>query len=175
MDKHHYNHDWLGIVQIWAKRLLSWQIVYSLAQRLNNKEIPPDKWLHLELILIIHQVSWYALINEYIPGKKSSEKVSRSLNWVYHQLRAVVFSLICLNKQLSKQSRRWWFEMPSHSLWHQCNHYLLRRLVFWSISTKEKTILRTKQYAVANDFKVIFFQYQTETYVCWFLWIQYFH
>ena len=26
-----------------------------------------------------------------------------------------------LNKRLSKQSRRRWFEMPSHSLWHHCN------------------------------------------------------
>ena len=26
-----------------------------------------------------------------------------------------------LNKQLSKQSRRWWFETPSRSFWRQCN------------------------------------------------------
>ena len=31
---------------------------------------------------------------------------------------ALMFSL---NKWFSKQSRRWWFEMPSHSLWHHCN------------------------------------------------------
>ena len=35
---------------------------------------------------------------------------------------AMMFSLICaLNKQLSKQSWGWWFEMPSRSLWHHCN------------------------------------------------------
>ena len=28
---------------------------------------------------------------------------------------------LCLNKQLSKQWRCWWFEMPLHSLWRQCN------------------------------------------------------
>ena len=26
-----------------------------------------------------------------------------------------------MNKRLSKQSRRWWFETPSRSLWHHCN------------------------------------------------------
>ena len=36
--------------------------------------------------------------------------------------RALMFSLICaLNKQLSKQSWGWWFEMPSRSLWRHCN------------------------------------------------------
>ena len=31
-------------------------------------------------------------------------------------------SLICeLNKRLSKQSRGWWFETPSHLLWRHCN------------------------------------------------------
>ena len=32
-----------------------------------------------------------------------------------------VFFDLCLNKRLSKQSRRRWFETPSHSLWHHCN------------------------------------------------------
>ena len=35
---------------------------------------------------------------------------------------ALMFSLICaLNKRLSKQSRGWWFETPSRSLWRHCN------------------------------------------------------
>ena len=34
----------------------------------------------------------------------------------------LMFSLICaLNKPLSKQSRCWWFETPSHPLWRHCN------------------------------------------------------
>ena len=37
---------------------------------------------------------------------------------------ALMFSLICaLNKRLSKQSLGWWFEMPLHLLWRQCNKY----------------------------------------------------
>ena len=32
-----------------------------------------------------------------------------------------VFFDLSLNKQLSKQSRRWWFETQSRSLWRHCN------------------------------------------------------
>ena len=32
-----------------------------------------------------------------------------------------IFFDLCLNKQLSKQSWGWWFEMPSHPLWCHCN------------------------------------------------------
>ena len=32
-----------------------------------------------------------------------------------------VFFDLCLNKQLSKQLRHWWFEMPLGSLWCHCN------------------------------------------------------
>ena len=32
-----------------------------------------------------------------------------------------VFFDLRLKKRLSKQSWDWWFEMPSHPLWHQCN------------------------------------------------------
>ena len=36
---------------------------------------------------------------------------------------ALVFSLICLNKRLGKQSRRRWFETPSRSLWRHGNEW----------------------------------------------------
>ena len=32
-----------------------------------------------------------------------------------------VFCYLRLNQRLSKQSRCWWFETPSHSLWQHCN------------------------------------------------------
>ena len=38
---------------------------------------------------------------------------------------ALMFSLICLKKQLSKQSRRWWFETLSRPLWRRCNVFRL--------------------------------------------------
>ena len=34
-----------------------------------------------------------------------------------------VFFDLCLNKGLSKQSRRWWFETLSRLLWRHCNEY----------------------------------------------------
>ena len=43
-----------------------------------------------------------------------------------------VFFDLRLNKRLSKQSRGWWFETPSHPLWRHCN--VLYRLRFhWSL------------------------------------------
>ena len=39
--------------------------------------------------------------------------------------RALKLSLICtLIKRLSKQSRGWWFETPSRSLWRHCNGFI---------------------------------------------------
>ena len=32
-----------------------------------------------------------------------------------------IFFDMCMNKRFSKQSRRWWFETPSRSLWRHCN------------------------------------------------------
>ena len=35
--------------------------------------------------------------------------------------RALMFSLICLNERLNKQSWSWWFETPSRPLWRHSN------------------------------------------------------
>ena len=35
--------------------------------------------------------------------------------------RLDVFFALCLNKRLSKKSRRWWIRTPSRSLWGHCN------------------------------------------------------
>ena len=40
-----------------------------------------------------------------------------------------VFFDLCLNKQFSKQSRHWWFEMPLWSLWRHCNE--CRSISMW--------------------------------------------
>ena len=51
--------------------------------------------------------------NSPVNGEFPSQRpVMRSFN---------VFSYLCLNKWLSKQSRCWWFEPPSCSLWWHCN------------------------------------------------------
>ena len=41
-----------------------------------------------------------------------------------------VFFDLCLNKRLNKQSRSWWFEMPSHSLWR---HYNVFSQKLWGV------------------------------------------
>ena len=51
--------------------------------------------------------------NSPVTGEFPSHKlVTRSFD---------VFFDLCLNKRLSKQSRRLWFETPSHPLWRHCN------------------------------------------------------
>ena len=48
-----------------------------------------------------------------VPGEFPTQRpVTRSFD---------VFFDMCLNKRLSKQSRGWWFETLSHSLWRHCN------------------------------------------------------
>ena len=47
--------------------------------------------------------------HRWIPLTKASD----------HELSCFIY--LCLNKRLSKHSRRWWFETPSRSLWCHCN------------------------------------------------------
>ena len=42
------------------------------------------------------------------------------------QWHSDIFFYLCLNEQLSKQSRRWWSEMPSPSLWRYCHVMVLQ-------------------------------------------------
>ena len=46
-----------------------------------------------------------------------------------------VFFDLHLNKRLSKQSRRWWFETPPRPLWRHCDVWLWRNSV-WCILSK---------------------------------------
>ena len=53
------------------------------------------------------------IVNQWILLTKANDA---ELWWVFY---------LHLNKRLSKQSRRRWFEMPSCSLWHRCNGWPL--------------------------------------------------
>ena len=55
-----------------------------------------------------------------------------------------------LNKQLSKQSRHRWFEMPSHSLWRQCNAAIIL-ITVWSTKHHSKP----KTYKIALSYLCI--------------------
>ena len=56
---------------------------------------------------------WYFVWGFPVTGEFPTQ---RPVMWSYD-----AFFNLCLNKSLSKQSRRWWSEMPSHSLWRHCN------------------------------------------------------
>ena len=51
--------------------------------------------------------------NSPVPGDFPAQKPVTQSFHVFFDLR--------LNKRLSKQSRGWWFETPSHPLWRHCN------------------------------------------------------
>ena len=57
----------------------------------------------------------------------SQRPVTRSLD---------VFFDLLLNKRLSKESRRWWFETPSSSLWRHYDIYLFNASATWLVSHK---------------------------------------
>ena len=52
-------------------------------------------------------------VNPPVTGGIALTKASNTELWCFLYLR--------LNKRLSKQSRRWWFETPSRPLWRHCN------------------------------------------------------
>ena len=80
----------------------------------------PGAWemwylLHDDLIKWKHFLALLALCvgNSPVTGEFPAQRpVIRSFG---------VFFDLHLNKRLSKQSRRWWFETPSRSLWRHCN------------------------------------------------------
>ena len=57
-------------------------------------------------------MGWVKFRTLQSPVNSSQRPVKRSFD---------VFFDLHLNKPLSKQLWGWWFEMPSRSLWHQCN------------------------------------------------------
>ena len=71
--------------------------------------------------------------NWSVPGEFPSQRpVTRSFD-VFFDLR--------LNKRLSKQSRGWWFETPSRSLWRRCYiskslHHARGNVTQWSKNRK---------------------------------------
>ena len=64
------------------------------------------KWKHVPR-------SWHFVREIQVTGEFPSQRPATRSFGVFLDLR--------LNKRLSKQSRRWWFETPSRSLWRQCN------------------------------------------------------
>ena len=61
----------------------------------------------------IFRITWFCAGNWLLTGEFPSH---RPVTWSFD-----VFYDLRLNKQLSKQSWGWWFEMPSRSWWCHCN------------------------------------------------------
>ena len=89
----------------------SYQLYPCISQILKNRNPDCAWWRH-------RMETFSALLaicagNSPVPGEFPSQRpVTRSFN---------VFFDMCLNKQLNKQSRGWWFETLSPSLWRHCN------------------------------------------------------
>ena len=91
--------------------------------------VPHDdviKWKHFPLLALFAS-------NSPVTGEFPSQRpVTRSFD---------VFFDLHMNKQLSKQSWGWWFEMPSCSLWCHCNDFCTHAwsveiVLFWKCDIK---------------------------------------
>ena len=114
--------------------IISYQTIYMLYVRIIQgwfTDIPATVWF------LQCQVSNHDVINFFpitgplwgepqVTGEFPSQKpVTRNFD--------VCFDLH-LNTRVSKQSRNWWFETPSHSFWRHC----IRVWVNWSVSCHNK-------------------------------------
>ena len=80
--------------------------------------------------------------NSPVPGEFSAQRpVTRGFD---------IFFDLHLNKQLSKQSRGWWFEAPSGSLWRPCNGINNRIVVKNVESTVVYTLLTVFFFTLAS-------------------------
>ena len=81
----------------------------------SNRPTKNHKYAHLDHVQLSFSERKLAVayILPWVPGEFPSQRpVTRSFDVFFH---------LCLNKQLSTQSRLWWFETPSHPLWRHCN------------------------------------------------------
>ena len=69
-----------------------------------------------------------------VTGHLCGEFTGHPVNSPHNDAELWCFFYLQLYKQLSKQSRRQWFEMPLRSLWHHCNVYGLRWKIKMSCS-----------------------------------------
>ena len=70
------------------------------------------------------------------------------------------FFYLGLNKQLSKQSRWQWFEMPPHSLWHHCNVpdskvHVANMGPTWVLSAPDRIHVGSMNLAIRRVFSIV--------------------
>ena len=88
-------------------------LIFADAERRSGPDQAfPNSWWH-------HQMETFSVLLALHEGNSPAIggfPSQRPVTWGF----GVLFALR-LNKQLSKQSRRWWFETPSRPLWRHCN------------------------------------------------------
>ena len=68
-----------------------------------------------------HQMETFSTLLAFCEGNQSVTDGFSSQRPVTRSFDVFFFFLLRLNKRLSKQSRRWWYEASSHSLWRHCD------------------------------------------------------
>ena len=81
-----------------------------------------------------------------------------------------IFLICALNKRLSKQSRGWWFETPSRSLWHHCKEMLITRHVD-VYELKKVTTCFLNEYGFLYDKKQSTLECQFESFRTQHVWL----
>ena len=108
--------------QTWVESSLKIRLVVC-GGHLRDEDRPAILSVHNDVIKWKHFPRYWPICEGNPPvsgGFPSQRPVTRSFD---------VFFDLCLNKTLSRQSRRRWFETPSHSLWRHYNGVTYRGLI----------------------------------------------
>ena len=110
---------------LWKCSITSHHLCWCNYIPMRNAHIGSDPWKITSLAMQVgvswwgHQMETFSALlalyagNSHATGEFSSQRPVRRIFDVFFDL--------CPNKPLSKQSRGWWFETPSHPLWRHCN------------------------------------------------------
>ena len=109
---HHITPHEICTVSLWFYHLSGWIHVVN-SENCHDANFAVTLWRH--------QLETFSTLLDLCAGNSpvTSEFPSqRPVTWSFD-----VFFDLCLNKWLSKQSIRWWFEMPLHPLWCHSNEW----------------------------------------------------
>ena len=126
------------------KRLM--RIRRTLTTMLTNRWINVQVYMHDDVIKLKHFPPYWPFVRVI---HRSPVNSPHKGHW-----RGVfgVFYDLCLNKRLSKQMLRWWFETPSRSLCRYCNGFINWHRHISSYNTgAERPCVFQVQWLISND------------------------
>ena len=113
-------------------------------------------FLHMKGCLVIGGVPYISL-NHISWWRHQMETFAALLYWPFVRgIHRVFFFHLCLNKRLSKQSRGWWFETPTRSLWRHRNGSTLPYLCVWHCYQWYRIDVGNRNFLSNRRFKDIF-------------------